>query len=46
MMENGTPSSSSDSEISAKEKKKRRSTLKIQTKMHCLSLKAQDDALL
>ena len=46
MMENGTPSSSSDSEISAKENKNHRSTFKIQTKMHCLSLKAQDDALL
>ena len=45
-MEDGTPSSSSDSEMASKEKKNRRSTFKIEMKMHCYSLKIDDDALL
>ena len=45
MMDDETPSSSSDSEMSSKEKKNRRSAFKIEIKMHCLSLKKQDDSL-
>ena len=45
MMNDGIPSSSSDSEITSKENKNRRATFKIQMKIHCLSLKSEDDAL-
>ena len=45
-MDYGTPLSSSDSEMASKEKKNRRPTFKIEMKMHCYSLKNQDDALL
>ena len=45
MIDDGTLSLSSDSEISSKEKKNRRSTFKIDMKIHCLSLKKQNDAL-
>ena len=39
-------SSSSDSAMTSKQKKNLRATFKIQMKIHCLSLKNQDDALL
>ena len=42
---NGIPLSSSYSAMTPKEKKNRRATFKIHTKIHCLSLIAQDDAL-
>ena len=45
MMDGGTPSLFSDSAISSKEKKNRRSMFKIEIKMNCLSPKNQDDAL-
>ena len=44
-MENGTPPSSSDSEMASKEKKNLRSKFKEQTKMHCYYPINQDDAL-
>ena len=42
-MDNGTHSSSSDYEMASKEKENRRAT--FEKKMHCYSLKNQDDAL-
>ena len=45
MVDNGIPSSSSDSATTSKEKKNRRSMFKIEIKMNCLSPKNQDDAL-
>ena len=44
-MDNVILLSSSDSAMTSKEKKNRRATFKIQMKIHCLSLKAEDDAL-
>ena len=44
-MDDGTPSSCSDSEMAYKVKKNPRYTFKIKTKMHFYSLKNQDDAL-
>ena len=46
MMENGIPLSSSDSEMASEEKKNCCSKFKIEMKMHCYSLKNQDDALI
>ena len=43
-MNNGTPLSSSDSEMVSKVKKKHRSTLK-KMNMHCYYLKIDDDVL-
>ena len=45
MMEDRIPSSSSDSAMTSKEKKNPYAAFKIQIKIHCLSLKAEDDAL-
>ena len=45
MIDNGTPSLSPDYEMSSKENKNRRSTFKIDMKMHFLSLKKQNDTL-
>ena len=45
MMNDGIPSSSSDSAISSKEKKNRRATFKIQMKIHCLYIKSEYYAL-
>ena len=45
MMEDGTPSLSSNFEMAFQERKNRRSRFKIEMKMHCFSLKIQDDAL-
>ena len=44
-MDDGIPSSSSDSEMTSKKKKNRRATFKNQMEKHCLYLKAKDDAL-
>ena len=44
-MDNGIPSSSYDSAMTSKEEKNRCATFKIQMKIHCLYLKAEDDAL-
>ena len=44
-MDDGIPSSSSDSEMTSKRKKKFHATFKIQMKIHCLSLKTYDGAL-
>ena len=44
-MDDGIPSSSSDSAMTSKKKKNRRSTFKIQMKKYCLYLKAKDYAL-
>ena len=44
-MDDGIPSSSSDSAMASKKKKNCRATFKIQMKKHCLSLKARDDAM-
>ena len=45
-MDDGIPSSSSDSVMASKKKKNCRATFKIQMKKHCLSLKAKNDALI
>ena len=45
MMDNGVPSSSSDSAMTSKEKKNLCATFKIQIKIHCLYLKEEDDAM-
>ena len=45
MMDNGIPLLSSDSAMTSKENKNRRATFKIKIKIHCLSLKAEDDTL-
>ena len=45
MMEDRIPSSSSDSAMTSKEKKNPYAAFKIQIKIHCLSLKAEYDAL-
>ena len=42
---NGIYFSSSDSAMTSKENKNRRATFKIKIKIHCLSLKAEDDTL-
>ena len=45
MMDNGIPLLSSDSAMTSKENKNCRATFKIKIKIHCLSLKAEDDTL-
>ena len=45
MTEDGTPLPSFGSEMASKKKKSRRSMFKLEMKMHCYSLKNQDDAL-
>ena len=45
MMDNGIPSLSSDSAMTSKEKKNHRATVKIQIKIHFLSLKEKYDTL-
>ena len=45
MMDDGIPSPSSDYEMTYKEKKNCHATIKIQMKIHFLSLKAEDDSL-
>ena len=45
MMENGIPSSSSDSAMTPNKIKNHRATFKILMKIHCLSIKAEYDAL-
>ena len=45
MTENGIPSLTSDYKMKSKEKKNFRATFKTEKKIHCLSLKAEDDAL-
>ena len=44
-MDDVIPSSSSDSAMTSKRNKNRRSTFKTQMKKYCLSLKGEDDAL-
>ena len=44
-IDDGTPLSSSDSEMESTVKKNRRSTLEKIIKMYCYYLKAEDDAL-
>ena len=44
-IDDGIPSLSSDSATTSKRKNNRRDRFKLQIKNHCLSLKAQDDAL-
>ena len=44
-MDDGIPSSHSDSTMTPKKKKNGRATFEIQMKKHCLSLKSKDDAL-
>ena len=45
MMEDGIPSSFSDYSMTSKEKKNCRATFKIKMKIHCRSLKTDDDTL-
>ena len=45
MMNDGIPLSSSDTVMTSKEMKNCCATFKIQMKIHCLSLKSEDDAL-
>ena len=45
MMDDGITLLSSDSEMTSKENKNRRTTFIIQMIIHCLYLKAEDDAL-
>ena len=45
IMDDGIHLSSFDSAMKSKEKKNRRATFKIQIKIHCLSLKADDNAM-
>ena len=45
MMDDEIPSSSSDYAMTSKEKKNQHATFKINIKIHCLSLKSEDDAL-
>ena len=44
-MNDGTPLSSSNSEMASKAKKNRRDTFENKTKTHCYSLRTQNDAL-